>query len=270
MAIAELAIVFATIGAEQRSELWLELGKGLIELLAVVVLGAAVKLLTDRYRQQQDDAEQAQRAITARDEQNRRFRQDKYDTLVDVTNSLRKVPILIDANRSVKTWSEQMRDVMDAGLKLRAIKHQIYSSRDVAEPPFPHNAALVYLIEVMYHYTDWVTGDFARGKSKLSPLQARAEEASLHEDEVASRKEAVWEAIQALASVSDMRRRITRGERDACSADMERRIAPLLQRADVSTRPALPQPSWMTYEVAEALALELITSATLEPGGRGP
>src|SRR5919106_4102147 len=118
VAAVGFAVVLATRDANQQAELWQELGKGFIQVLAIGVLGTALKLLVDHYQAQRDRRDQRQQ-----------FRQDKYDRLVDATNRLRKVPILINANRSVKTWSEQMLAVIDAGLDLRMIKHQIASSR---------------------------------------------------------------------------------------------------------------------------------------------
>jgi hypothetical protein len=262
LALVGLVTVFAMISPTQGTELWMEVGKGLIEILAVVVFGTALKLLTDRYQQQQHDAEETRRALAAKEEQNQRFRQGKYDRLVEATNQLRKVPILIAANRSVKTWSAEMGDVIDASLRLRAIKHEVYSSRRVASPPFRDTAALVYLFEVMYHYTDWVADDFVRRKSELSALQARAEEKQLAEEQVRSRKATVWEEIERLDSVADMRKELSDEKRDECGIELRGLVAPLEGLADAATKPPFPDPSWLVYQTAEGLALELLTGAT--------
>jgi hypothetical protein len=58
--IVGLAIVFSTSDAKQNDQLRLELGKGLIQLLLVVLVGAAPELLVDRYQEQQLRAEQQQ------------------------------------------------------------------------------------------------------------------------------------------------------------------------------------------------------------------
>jgi hypothetical protein len=189
VAIVGLGIVLATVSAEDREALWVEVGKGLIQIVAVVVLGGALKLVADRYQQRLESAEATSRAMAAKDEKDQTFRQ--YDALVATTNTLRKVPIFIEANRSVKTWSEQMSDVIAASLALRAIKHEIYSSRGVAGRPFQDTAALVYLFEVMYHYTDWVADDFAANKSDLAQLQANAE-VKRNPEAQRAHKTAVW------------------------------------------------------------------------------
>jgi hypothetical protein len=225
-AIAGLLVVFATIDSDERSDLWMEVGKGLIQVLAVVIFGAAVKLVADRYQERQAEAERARQALAVKAEQNRAFRQDKYDKLVETTNLLRKVQIHIDADPSKETWSEQMPDVIAAGLRLRSIKHQIYSSWVVEDRPFRDNAAIVWLFELMYHYTDWVTEDFAE-------------------------------------RVRDMRS--TQEDPEGCREDLERRIEPLNGKARVEKdeTPPMPAPSWLVYETAETLALEKLTDATL-------
>ena len=265
-----LLVVFLAVGAKQRDELVLELGKGLIQLLVVVVLGVALKLLVDRYQDEQQRAEQQQQRRQAKEDQNRQFRQDKYDRLVQATNELRRVPILINANRSVKTWSEQMLAVIDAGLTLRMIKHQIYSSRGLDDPPFPDYKKLVYLFELMYQYTDWVTADFADRKKELSELQRQAERSDLPAQERARRQDAVWDCIQELRSVVDMRgsllpekRESLLEERESYRASIKEGLAALADSDGGATSPATKAESWVAYEEAESLALELITLATL-------
>jgi hypothetical protein len=245
-AISGLLAVFLSVDAKQRGELGLELGKGLIQLLVVVVVGAAVKLLVDHYQYQQQQAEQ-----------NRQFRQDKYDRLVQATNELRRVPILINANRSVKTWNKQMLAVIDASLTLRMIKHQISSSgnlddsgRNLDELPFPDHEELVHLFELMYQYTDWVITDFKDHKKELSELQRQAEESGLSAQEKAHRQDTVWDRILMLDSVADMLKKPSQKE----SED---------NGEDGATSQATEKPSWVTYEVAQDQALERITRATL-------
>jgi hypothetical protein len=231
-AIIGLVAIFGTRGADRRGDLWFELGKGLIQLIVVVLFGTVLKLLVDRYQ------DQALRAA-----QHRAFRQDKYDRLVGATNQLRRVPILIAANRSVKTWSEQMLALIDTGLDLRMIKHQIESSGGM-DAPFPDHAELVLLFEQMYRYTDWVTEDFAVHKKHLSELQRRAEQQHLSDRQRRRRQAAVWDAIQELPSVADLLG-----------------IAVSTGTADGSV--PVQTPSWATYQQAERLALVRITTATL-------
>jgi hypothetical protein len=158
---------------------------------------------------------------------------------VAATNVLRKVPILIEANRSVKTWSEQMLAVLDAGAELRMIKHEIGSSSSVLDPPFPNGEAIINQLVAMDRYTNWVAEDFSIYKKELSELQRRAEEKGLTEDERERRQGEVWDAIRAVPSVQDM------------TGD-----------SDTPRRPA-EAPSWAAYQGAEEVALRLITEASL-------
>lgn len=248
--------VFLLVDAKQRGELWLELDRGLIQLVVVVVFGAALKLVADRYQERQQRAEQ-----------NHLFRQDKYDRLVQATNELRRVPILIDANRSVKTWSDQMLAVINTGLTLRMIKHQIYSSRRLKEPPFPNYKELVYLFELMYDYTDWVTADFADRKKQLSEVQRQAEKSDLPGEERADRQDALWNGIRELRSVADMLRSISRVEREQISreerqstrAAIEQKLKALAGAENGAAPPMAEARSWVIYEEAESLALESMT-----------
>ncbi len=256
MAASGGIVIFLLVDEKQRGALWLELYKGLLQLVVVVVLGAALKLVADRYQEQQQRAEQ-----------NRQFRQDKYDRLVQATNQLRRVPILIDANRSVKTWSEEMLAVIDVGLTLRMIKHQIDSSRVATEPPFPDYKKLVYLFTLMYDYTDWVTADFADLKKQLSERQRRAEKSDLSDQERARLQDAVWDAIRELRSVADMLRSIAREgperispeEQDARRSEIEQQLTALTNTEGDATPLRAVGPSWVTYVAAETLALELMT-----------
>jgi len=112
-----------------REALVAEGAKALLTLLTVGVVGVIVKLLVDdrAYAQKKSDEErlqieQRQYAERVRaDEKEERlqaFRTDKIRRLAAVTNVLRLAPTLIAANRSAKTYNEQMRLVINAGLEL--------------------------------------------------------------------------------------------------------------------------------------------------------
>jgi hypothetical protein len=271
-AVLGLCGVFLVVDVVSQPQLILELGKGLIQLVVVVVFGAALKLLADRYQNEQRQAEeerqgrqrqaeQDRQSRQARQERSRLFRQDKYDRLVRATNELRRGPILIDANRTVKTWSRQMLIVIDVGLELRMIKHQIFSSRNVRDLSFPDSADIEALFELMYHYTDFVAEDFANNKEKLEDRQLRVAKSRLSATIRSERQAAVWDAIKELSSVRDMQRGITDPDRVA-RGDA---ISDWLRKDTELRRMSEPPREWLTYVEAERLALGLITCATLEP-----
>jgi hypothetical protein len=234
----------------------MEAGKAALQVFTVAVLGTVLKLLADHYQDEQE-----------RLAQDARFRQDKYDRLVEATNALRRVPILIDADKSVRTFDEQLRQVVEAGLKLRMIKHQIWSSKDVPNPPFPDHRELTYLFESLYHYTDCVIAEFVRAKEPLLEAQRRAEDADLAPDarERAAEQVLLW--VPALSAVDDMRAQKDLEAHKSCREQVEDE----LKRA-VQSKGDLPEPvgpwSWLRYEETEGLALEKITKATLEHRSR--
>jgi hypothetical protein len=264
-----LAIFFAVLlthsGSDQ-DELWKEAGKAALQVLTVAVLGAVLKLLADHYKDEQERL--------AKDAS---FRQDKYDRLVEATNALRRVPILIDADKSVNTFDEQLRQVVEAGLKLRMIKHQIWSSRGLNKPPFPDYRELTYLFESLYYYTDWLIAEFVRAKEPLLEAQRHAENPDLAPDarERAAEQVRLW--VPALSAVSDMHE--PKGskaaqDRKAAYERCQKRVDDKLCDA-VRWDEEIPEPggtswSWLRYEATEELALERITKATLQNrrGGR--
>src|SRR5258708_16443146 len=149
VAVGGFVAVLLTQSGTGRDGLWNEAGKAALQVLTVAVLGAVLKQLADGYKAERERAAQGQR-----------FRQDKYDRLVEATNALRPVPIYVQADRSLETWDAQMHEVVAAGLKLRTIKHQIWSSKGVEDPPFEDVRELTYLFESLYRYTDWVIDDY--------------------------------------------------------------------------------------------------------------
>jgi hypothetical protein len=171
-AVAAFSAVIATRSAADRSQLWSELGRGLIGLVLAGILGTVLKLLADAY--------QARRQVEERRDE---FRQDKYRRVVQATNALRKAETLINANRSVKTWSQQMLALIEASNELRLVKHEIdLASRGVSDPPFRDFARIVWLLERMYRYMESLTrdsqstsSDWARSRGMPSLLRAGAQ-----------------------------------------------------------------------------------------------
>lgn len=230
-----LAIVLATRIPIQQELLWIEVGKGLIQVVVIGVVGTVLKLLADAYQARRQQAE-------ARDE----FRADKRRRLVATTNVLRKAPILIEANRSVKTWDEQMLTFIDAKFELGAIRHEIDASNSAPNPPFSNIRQIREQLGVMEAYLEWVTKDFSRHKKELSEQQRLAEQQGLSPDERARRQGQVWDAIRGLDSVADLIR-------------------------DPDARPhATEEPSWAKYESGYGMALDLITRASLGGTRRRP
>jgi hypothetical protein len=122
----------------------------------------------------------------------------------------------------------------------------------------------------MYQYTDWVTADFADRKKELSEFQRQAEQSDLSGQERARRLDTVWDRIQELPSVADMRRSVLLEEQESISKEREsyrvsikQELEALADRPRGATPLTIKAESWVAYEAAESLALEWITQATL-------
>lgn len=263
-----LAILLTRSGTDS-DELLKEAGKAALQVLTVAVLGTVLKLLVDHYKGEQERL--------ARDA---RFRQDKYDRLVEATNTLRRVPFLIKADRSVETFDDQLRQVIESGLKLRMIKHQIWSSKGVPDPPFPDYQRLTYLFESLYHYTDWVIEDFVRAKEPLLDARRRAEDPDLAPEarRRAAKQVRLW--VPELYAVDDMLATKDRKAHEDCQAQVECKLKEALSESEQESESEerskskidwLPEPegpwSWLRYEETEKLAFASITEATLEHRG---
>jgi hypothetical protein len=173
-----------------------EIGKGLISIITVAVIGSVVKLLVDDHQRRLRDLTEARVRAQEREQRLQEFRSDKVRRLVGVTNILRRAPTLIDAHRSAKTYNEQMREVVNAGLELRLIRHET----DAIGNPNPAFAAWDTIrgeIRKMEGYIKWLVDDFRAHSKALGELQSKAE---------ADRQlqPMVWERIRALPSVSDL------------------------------------------------------------------
>jgi hypothetical protein len=233
-------------------ELWTEVGKGLIQVVVVGVLGTVLTMVADLYRTKRERADKERDDARARVDKERdlersraeaayEFRMDKHRRLVKATNALRLIPIMIEANRSVKTWSEQMVAAIGVGFELRAIQHEISASAGTPFPPISETALIDTQFKAMLAYTQWLADDFRESKKELSNQQEWAEEKNLDVDERARRQRAVWNAIITRPPVADM-----------------------LGRAPGE---AAGEVSWDSYEVAYRAVLQELVQASF--GARG-
>lgn len=217
-------------------QLWIEVGKGLIQLVVVGVMGTALTLVVNSYRLERERADKDRDRARERAEVRHQFRADKQRRLVAATNVLRQVPIMIEANRSVKSWSEQMVAAIGVGFELRAIMHEIDASATAPDPPVPNPELIRADFSMMGAYLDWLEADFRDHKKALSEQQLRAEDRNIAADERARRQQEVWNAIRARPPVADM-------------------------IGDASTQPE--ERSWEKYERAYRMALDRMARAAL-------
>jgi hypothetical protein len=199
--------VLATRTPEQQATLWTEVGKGLVQLLVIGVAGTMLKLLANDYlarRRRQDElADEQHRQAELRAE----FRGAIHRRLVSAINVIRKAPIVIEANQSVRTWSEQMLAIVDVGYELRLVRHELSSSRQAPHPPFSKDEReyIAASLHDMIGFIDAVGADFAASKKPLCEQQRAAERPELPDEERRRLQAGVWDALNERWPVRDLR-----------------------------------------------------------------
>jgi hypothetical protein len=193
----------------------LELGKGLVQVFTVAVIGSVVKLLIDDHQHRlqvlsearvraEDSAAQELVRAQQHEERLESFRTDKVKRLVSVTNVLRRAPVLIDAHRSAKTYNEQMRAIIDAALELRLIRHEIDALGAESNAAFAQWPEGRDSIRKMEKYIGWIVSDFRTNSKEASELQRRAETDR-------TLQPTVWQRIQGIDSVRDLLQEVDTG-----------------------------------------------------------
>jgi hypothetical protein len=225
--VSAVAVLIRTQDPAQQDKLWIEVGKGLIQLAVIGVLGTILKLVADGHQARRERADHErdiarERADRERDlereqadherdfereraDRNHEFRADKRARLVAVTNALRKAPIAIQGDRSVESWTEHMMNVIDAGFELRAVKHEIDASRTAPDSPFSADSVrrVLSLLESMQEYIDEFAGDYEQ-KRRLEDLQRSADAEEISPEDRTQKKSDLWAAISSLDGFSDM------------------------------------------------------------------
>jgi len=198
VAMAALLTVYRYQDAAGRNALRIEMAKGLIQLIAVGIIGALIKFLFDSHQEEQRRIEESRAQGQQRHDALNEFRNDKIRRLVQVTNVLRRAPILIDAHRSASTYNEQMRGLLDASLELRLIRHEIDAAGpDASNAAFANWPTIRDGIREMEAYLGELQQDFRTHSKKVSELQIGAEQDRRRQGEV-------WEAIRQIPSIADL------------------------------------------------------------------
>lgn len=198
VAVILLWLFFGVEDAAGREWMRREVERLLLQIALVAVVGGVVKLVFSGY--------QAERARLDRRLEHERqqhaalveVQTDKARRLVEVANTLRRVPVLVEAHRSAKTYGEQMRTAIDARFELHRIRHEI----DIFGPADGNKAFAAWaemrdLFRRMQDYLLALEQEFKRDYKRLSELQAAAERDRARQGEV-------WQEIGRLPMVADM------------------------------------------------------------------
>lgn len=149
MAVGGFIALMVTRTQAGQNTLWLDVAQGLVTLVIVGILGTVLKLLADDYQ-----------AKRLRQAQQSEFQMDKYRRLVQICNKLRRIPLLVPVDWSEDTLRKCLFDILDVGIELRVIKHEISVSSEVQDSPFPNPTQVTQMLEQMYAYTDALAGEF--------------------------------------------------------------------------------------------------------------
>jgi hypothetical protein len=213
-AIAGFVAVLLTRGPADRNALVLEVGKGLLQLVVIGVLGTLLKLLAD--------AHQAKRL---RAEQHAEFWRNKYRRLVEATNKLRGIPVVLPVDPVPATLQRHMLTVLDVASELRVIKHEIFVTDGVQDSPIRDVHQVTNPLVAMYKYADMLASAF---------------EEALIWHRTGNDEYSAWERLRDLAAIKDLLDNPDRGSEEPAAA-----------------------PTWKAYLKLEICVLRLITAAAL-------
>lgn len=176
--LAALAIGFAIVAWRRLSGLgvddpWRDVAQDVLKTayqgLVIGALGGLLKIWIDQGRQRAAE----QRELV-------RIRTDVIDGVVHCSHQLDTGRTLLRANRSVRTLSDVMTDiVIPARVQLREISHDLRTWHDANVPVLKTNAylAVTYYLHRQVLYTDDLLDEYADHKQPLGELQWHAEQA---------------------------------------------------------------------------------------------
>jgi hypothetical protein len=169
-------IVFATIAAlillvtQPSDSVWTpilqDMLKTAFQALAVGALGGLAKLLLDRRKAKEAEADELH-------DQQRRY----IDTLVGVSHDVDNARSLISANRSVRTWTDVITGtIVPAKTRLRGIEHELTNWEVSGVIIFSDRNRLDEELEVLRTYLSELIGEHADNKQRLAEKQREAED----------------------------------------------------------------------------------------------
>lgn len=188
-------LVYAWMTADPPRKVFMgqELDKSVLQLGLISVGGGIVGFLLQRYNadkdwylKNQDATKQAHAATLG-------VQSDLIGRLVDVANTVRRAPSLIEAHRSAKTYGEQMRLAIDARFELErwseegALLHpKVFGEWDVIKTG----------VDAMVEYLKKLEVEFRKEYPALSKLQGQAVTEKL--------KDELWQRLGSLPMIKDM------------------------------------------------------------------
>jgi hypothetical protein len=157
------------------------------QFIVVVLLGTLLKRIID-------DAQERRRFQAALRDQQAGF----IHRLIDVSHQVELARVLVSANRSVRTWSEQVNErLIVAFIELRDIRHDERTATAAGSPAFRSWERICPAIQTMETYLRQLVDEFAMHNEELAELQIQA-------DRDQSRQDEMWERLRALPCLGDL------------------------------------------------------------------
>lgn len=156
LATIVLKVAFSLSGDKGSELLWLEIGKLCAQFLILVVLGVLVSYTVDQLKANNAD----ERAAHVRQEAHVR-------RLIDITHDVDLGRLLIFANRSVKSWSEQMeRRIIPAYTEMRDLSHDLKTAKQAGRPLFADWAKILFELLNMNEWLKNICLEFAERRGE--------------------------------------------------------------------------------------------------------
>jgi hypothetical protein len=180
-------IVFSTIVAlillvtQSSDSVWTpilqDMLKTAFQALAVGALGGLAKLLLDRRRAKEAEADELRKAKEAEADELHDQQRRYIDTLVGVSHDVDNARSLISANRSVRTWTDVITGtIVPAKTRLRDIEHELTNWGESGVTVFSDRNKLDEELEVLGTYLSELIGEHADNKQRLAEKQREAED----------------------------------------------------------------------------------------------
>ena len=152
----------------------------------------------EKERERLAEEKEAERQRLATAEALDEFRKETLRRTVAVTVAVRRVPLLVSAHRTYKTYDEQMRAVIDAYLDLRAVRHEVDNPGVASNAAFCDWNEIRESMDTMEDYLGSLCEEFAgEASNKISEGQREAEQNR-------ERQREIWDRLRELPVLGDM------------------------------------------------------------------
>ena len=169
--VAIAGIALSSLASRSRNDAWVPVLQDILktgyQALAIGALGGLAKLFIDRRKSRE-----------VADSDLRDLRRSYIATVVSASHDIDNTRMLIQANRSVETWTDLLNKVLvPARTHLRGVAHDLLNWDRAGEQVFAESGRIQRNLEMMYDYLGLLIEEHAAHKQRLAEMQRLAEEA---------------------------------------------------------------------------------------------